>query len=188
MSPATKPLTLESNTPTQQDPAMSPTSTPSSSYSQIEEPTVPPMQAVAEISPMRPRLLLPPTSPYSIISPYSPDSPHTPQFPYSPLSAAPSASLNSPYNPFLASPAPRLTINIFRLASPLLPASPLLIFDRAISPTSPAFLLSRTPSPGTPNQQLAFLRTATPSIADCTVRNGLSPTLLWPRTPPAVPH
>ncbi|KAF3049440.1 hypothetical protein E8E11_006991 [Didymella keratinophila] len=97
-------------------------------------------------------------------------------------------SPQSPYNPFLSPPVLRLTMQLFRLASPLLPASPLSFFDRTISSTSPTFLQSRTPSPSSTYQQLMFLETATPSMIECGIWNGMSPTFLWSRTPPAIPQ
>jgi hypothetical protein len=122
------------------------------------------------------------------ISPFSPTSPSSARLPFSPDAADTSRSPLSPYNPFLSPPVPRLTTKLFKLASPLLPASPLSIFDRAISPTSSTFLHSRAPSSGTPNQHFTFLTTATPSMADYDTWGGKSPTFLWPRTPPAIPH
>jgi hypothetical protein len=182
------PLTRGTNTSTQEDPAMRCTSTASSWYCQIEGSSMPPEQAVTPIPPRKPRLVLPPPSPYSTTSPYSSTSPRSLLSHYSPISATSPASPHSPYNPYFSPPASRPTTKFFRLASPLLPASPLSIFDRAISPTSPTFLLSRPPSPGTSTQQFTSLRTVTPSIAERSTWDGLSPTFLWPRTPPVVPQ
>lgn len=176
MASTTTPLMIQTSSSSQQNSTISPKSTPSSCYSQTREVTMAPEQAVIAISPeatspAKPCLLPPLPSPYSVISPYSPISPTSP---------------HSPYNPFLCPPPPRLTTPFFRLASPLLPASPLSIFDRAISPTSPTLLLRRTPSPVTPTWQPTFRRSATPSMAACSTWDGLSPTFLSPRTPPAI--
>jgi hypothetical protein len=180
-------LSIKTDNSKQQDQVMSRTSATSSWYSHTEETTLSSEQAITPISPLRPRLL-PPKSLYSNISPLSRTSPSSARLPFSPDAADTSKSSLLPYNPFLSPPVPRLTIKLFRLASPLLPASPLSIFDRAISPTSSTFLHSRAPSPGTPNQHFTFLTTATPSMADCDTWDGKSPTFLWPRTPPAIPH
>jgi hypothetical protein len=64
--------------------------------------------------------------------------PDTPDIVVSPLSLA------SPRNPFLY-PHPSLSPRaMFPMASPVLPASPLSIFDRMISPMTPTFLCPRT--------------------------------------------
>jgi hypothetical protein len=73
---------------------------------------------------------------------------------------------------------------MFRLAAPLLPASPLSIFDRAISPTS----LGAAPSPTSPSRQHEFLSTETSHMAHKDTYKDLTPTFLWPRTPPGVPQ
>ncbi|KZM23143.1 hypothetical protein ST47_g5624 [Ascochyta rabiei] len=161
----------------------------SSCYSQPNDPTRPP-HLDRSAGPPGPRsLLLPTVSPYLPAPPRSPISPTSPQ---------------SPHNPFLSPPVPHWNETaLITLASPLLPASPLSIFDRAISPTSPTFLLSRAPSsPATPNwAEYTFLRTATPSLADgereesrSEEKQGgdacadLSPTFLWPRPAPSLPR
>lgn len=119
---------------------------------------------------------LPPASSHWPVSPCSP------RFPYSPTTPT------SPLNPFLYPPPPCLTSSpLFRLASPLLPASPLSIFDRAISPTSPTFLQSTTPSPRLPSWEVTFGRAPTQDVESREEWDGLSPTFLWPRTPPSVP-
>lgn len=77
-----------------------------------------------------------------------------------------------------------ITTAIFRLAAPLLPASPLSIFDHLVSPTS----LGTSPSPTSPNRQHKFLSNAKPCMAYKDTYEDLTPTLLWPRTPPRVPQ
>ena len=142
---------------------MSPTMTPPCCYLQPEHTELSPHQAGTSKPPVSPRMLLPPMSP-------NPPASLRSSLPYSPVS---STSPQSPHNSFLSPPQPNLTVTTyFRLASPLLPASPLSVFDRAISPTSPTFLLSRT---------------ATPSIDEGDAWGRSSPTFLWPRIPPVVP-
>ncbi|KAH7356187.1 hypothetical protein BKA66DRAFT_574785 [Pyrenochaeta sp. MPI-SDFR-AT-0127] len=72
------------------------------------------------------------------------------------------------------------------MASPLLPASPLSMFDRGISPTSPTFLstysptvmLSTTPTP----KKMPLL------LLPATLDMPLSPRFLFPRRPPCLPE
>lgn len=126
-----------------------------------------------------PRLLIQPVAPCSTMPTNSPISPLSIRFPYSPISP------DSPINPFLIPPQPRLiTTAMFRIAAPLLPASPLSIFDRAISPTS----LGAAPSPTLPSRQHEFMSTATAHMAHENTNKDQTPTFLWPRTPPRVPQ
>ncbi|XPS79128.1 hypothetical protein M3J09_011115 [Ascochyta lentis] len=179
------PSPFPTNSPAPTSPISS-SPTPASCCSQSGDPSPPPHLKPSTSTSDSRKLLLPPISPPLPSSPRSPISPQ------------------SPHNPFLSPPLPRWNATaLFTLASPLLPASPLSIFDRAISPTSPTFLLSRTPSPVTPNwADYTFLRTATPSLAEeeCEEKTksegqkkdkggdeshaDLSPTFLCPRTAP----
>jgi hypothetical protein len=123
------------------------------------------------------------TPPVPALSYWLPDtpSPFSPKMPMSPVS------------PFLVPPPPQQPL--FRIVSPLIPASPLSMFDMAvspgyavspmgstfgvgISPLSPTFFFSRTPTPtrvtfASPAQQ-TFLLPISP----------LSPRFMYPRTPP----
>ena len=118
-----------------------------------------------------PRLLIQPVVPLQRMPTTSPTSPHSIQFPYSPIPP------DSPINPFLIPPRPRMiTTALFRIAAPLLPASPLSIFDRAISPTS----LGAAPSPISPSYQ--------PRMVHKDTFEDLTPSFMWPRTPPGVPQ
>lgn len=136
-------------------------------------------QTATTYSQTTPRLLIQPVAPCSTMSTNSPISPLSIRFPYSPISP------DSPINPFLIPPQPRLiTTAMFRIAAPLLPASPLSIFDRAISPTS----LGVAPSPTSSSRQHEFLSTATARMAHKDTYKDLTPTFLWPRTPPGVPQ
>jgi hypothetical protein len=84
-------------------------------------------------------------------------------------------SPSSPTNPFLAPPEPSVKQDHrFRKAAPLLPASPLSIFDSPMSPMAVTFLRTPTPSP----IKASFLLPASP---------GISPRWLFPRTPPPFP-
>ena len=126
-----------------------------------------------------PRLLIQPVAPCSTMPTNSPISPLSIRFPYSPISP------DSPINPFLIPPQPRLiTTAMFRIAAPLLPASPLSIFDRAISPTS----VGAAPSPTLPSRQHEFMSNATARMAHENTYKDQTPTFLWPRTPPRVPQ
>ncbi|KAF2033738.1 hypothetical protein EK21DRAFT_85906 [Setomelanomma holmii] len=116
-------------------------------------------------------IVTPPVPPLSYWLPDTPSpltaisSPRHAQSPVLPLSPA------SPMNPFLVPPTRCNKSALFPIASSLLPASPLSIFDSAVSPN---FLLSRTPTP-----TRIFLLPASPI--------SLSPRFLFPRTPPCVP-
>lgn len=137
--------------------------------------------SVAQAAPtnqlVTPRLLISPVT--SIVPTNSPGSTQSNRFPDSPTSP------DSPMNPFLLPPRPHLiTTALFRLASPLLPASPLSIFDCGTSPSS----LNRRLSLGSPSHHNGLLRTAIPSAADHNAYDGLTPTFLYPRTPPTIPE
>jgi len=81
-------------------------------------------------------------------------------------------SPSSPVNPFLAPPkSPIEQQYLFPKAAPLLPASPLSIFDSPMSPMAVTFLRTPTPSP----TKATFLLSASPD---------LSPRFLLPRSPP----
>lgn len=125
------------------------------------------------------RLLIQSVAPCSKMQTNSPTSPHSIRFPYSPIPT------DSPINPFLIPPQPRLiTTTMFRLAAPLLPASPLSTFDRTISPTS----LGAIPSPTSPGRQQEFMYAATPYMEHKDTYKDLTTTFLWPRIPPRVPQ
>lgn len=113
---------------------------------------------------------------FPMISPIYTTDPNAPPIP--PLSywEPDTPSPMSTYNPFL-SPPPVHPLSLFPVASPLLPSSPLSMFDSAISPTSNAFLLTRTRTP----TRTTFLLPATPSVQ-------LTPRFLFPRTPPCPPN
>ncbi|KAF3005783.1 hypothetical protein E8E13_007425 [Curvularia kusanoi] len=130
-------------------------------------------QIVTPILRTAPRLLIPSITSSATEPICSPGSPRTIRFPYSPISPG------SPINPFLIPPQPRLiTTALFRHASPLLPASPLSIFDRAISPTSL----------GSPDRHCRFQYTAASNRVENDTHGILTPTFLQPRTPPEVPQ
>ncbi|KAF2255193.1 hypothetical protein BU26DRAFT_514947 [Trematosphaeria pertusa] len=95
------------------------------------------------------------------------DIPPVPPLSYwEPDTPEPLTSPLSPHNPFLFPPPLPSPSAGFPMASPILPASPLSIFDRAFSPMSPTFLFPRTP-PMIPSE--------------------MSPRFLCPRTPPIPP-
>lgn len=90
----------------------------------------------------------------------------------------------SPINPFLIPPLQ----SPFRMASPLLPASPLSIFDHAISP---GYVVSPTGSMvgmdiegGASLLEATFLQLCTPTPTRRTFPSPLSPRFISPRTPP----
>src|SRR5690242_227277 len=170
----TSPLVLRSRS-SQVSPELNTNTSPTCSP-QSEQFNAPQHQRTGTRIPRNRRPQLPPASSLSPVSPCSP------QFPYSPTTPT------SPLNPFLCPPPPCLTLSpLFRLASPLLPASPLSIFDRTISPTSPTFLQSMTPSSGLPSWEATFGRAPTQGVESREGWDGMSPTFLWPRTPPSVP-
>jgi len=83
--------------------------------------------------------------------------------------------IRSPLNPFLISPQASLNAHaLFLMASPLLPASPLSLFDQAVSPGTTTLPLPCTLSP----TQAVFLLPASP----------LSPRFLFPQEPPCLPR
>lgn len=121
----------------------------------------------------------------------SPSAPPIPQLSYwLPDTPSPSVSPISSRNPFLSTPPtlsldPRVIQALFPMASPLLPASPLSIFDHASSPTSPidsptclsTFQQSRTPT-----------LTRTTFLSSVSSNLSLSSRFLFPRTPPCPPQ
>lgn len=126
-----------------------------------------------------PRLQISPALSLESYSSYSPFSPLSTRFPYSPTSP------QSPVIPFLIPPQHHSSVTtFFKFAKPLLPASPLSIFDRAISPTS----MGAISSPESPSHPHTFLEAALPRVDQGKAWNGLTPTFLWPGTPPAVPN
>ncbi|OAL49152.1 hypothetical protein IQ07DRAFT_71804 [Pyrenochaeta sp. DS3sAY3a] len=137
-----------------------------------------PFTLTIPIPPNTQGLTRPPTprrATFPMISPAYTTDPNAPPIP--PLSywEPDTPSPMSTNNPFLSPPPVHLQ-SLFPVASPLLPSSPLSIFDSAISPTSNTFLGMRIPTPaGT-----TFLLPATPSVQ-------LTPRFLFPRTPPCPP-
>ncbi|KAF2134181.1 hypothetical protein P153DRAFT_409615 [Dothidotthia symphoricarpi CBS 119687] len=113
------------------------------------------------------------TSPFRLTSPNAPPIP--PLSYWDPDTPSPQAVLQSPTsptNPFLTPPTPRFNPHaLFPMASPLLPASPLSIFDRTISPTQSTLLKARSRLPS------LALHPVTP----------MTPRFLFPRTPPCPP-
>ncbi|KAH3915876.1 hypothetical protein HBI56_040790 [Parastagonospora nodorum] len=127
------------------------------------------------------------TPPVPALSYWLPETP-------SPLS---STAPSSPVNQFLL---PLPSEPLFSIASPLLPASPLSMFDYsmspgftvspmsstfgigAMSPVSPTFLFSRTPTPTT----VTFAKLSSPTARSFLLpMSPLSPRFMYPRTPPA---
>lgn len=132
-------------------------------------------------TPRRATIPLPETTSSSLIGPISPNAPPVPSSSYwEPKTPSPNLAPISPYNPFLSPPASTLAFDwhiLFPLASPLLPASPLSIFDHAVSPTMATFLFSCTPSP----------TKATFSHPE-TAASPVTPRFLFPRSPPCLPE
>jgi hypothetical protein len=127
------------------------------------------------------------TPPVPVLSYWIPDTP-------SPFS---SEHPSSPINPFLVPPPPH---SLFRMASPLIPASPLSLFDYAISPRfvvspmgstcairmspmSPTFLFSPSATP-TPASQTFPVSLSSPQGTFLLPLSPPSPSFLYPRTPP----
>ncbi|KAL5117213.1 hypothetical protein ACEQ8H_004902 [Pleosporales sp. CAS-2024a] len=114
----------------------------------------------------------------------------------SPLSLT---SPSSPINPFLRPPPPE---PLFRMAQPLIPASPLSIFDFAVSPgfvvspmsttfgmgllspVTPTFLFNPRPIPTRETTSAKLLSTTTTDRADMSLVSPLSPRFMFPRTAP----
>lgn len=106
------------------------------------------------------------------VPPVPPLSYWDPETPSPFASTSSEVSPSSPMNPFLAPPkSPTEQQHLFPKAAPLLPASPLSIFDSPLSPTAVTFLRTPTPSP----TKATFLLPASPD---------LSPRFLLPRSPP----
>ncbi|KAG9196416.1 hypothetical protein G6011_01537 [Alternaria panax] len=92
-------------------------------------------------------------------------------------------SPSSPTNPYL-SPLPESSTDqpcLFPKATPLLPASPLSIFDSPLSPRALTFLRTPTPTP----TETTFLLPASPLLTTSPL---LTPSFLFPRTPPPCPQ
>ncbi|KAF7674057.1 hypothetical protein GT037_007823 [Alternaria burnsii] len=92
-------------------------------------------------------------------------------------------SSDSPMNPYLA-PSPESSTNhlyLFPRATPLLPASPLSMFDSPLSPRALSFLRTPTPTP----TRTTFLLPASPLPVTSPF---LTPSFLFPRTPPPFPE
>ncbi|CAO2649156.1 Nn.00g101050.m01.CDS01 [Neocucurbitaria sp. VM-36] len=119
-------------------------------------------------------------TPSSLLGPVSPSAPPVPSLSYwEPETPAPNTAPMSPCNPFLSPPLTGFAYDfhaLFPLASPLLPAPPLSIFDHAVSPTMNTFLLSRSPSP----TRAMFLQPETPT-------SPMTSRFLFPRSPPCPP-
>lgn len=125
----------------------------------------------SSVYPASPAIILPQSiwSP-NIPSPLSLHAIHSPGPPRTPL---------SPINPFLVAPRRSTALDshaLFPMAAPLLPASPLSLFDGVVSPTS-AGVIARTPTSKPLTTQDMRLSPISP----------LSPRFLFPRTPPCVP-
>ncbi|KAH7072680.1 hypothetical protein BKA63DRAFT_48519 [Paraphoma chrysanthemicola] len=165
------------------------TSAPTSLPASNQAGTTPPVPPLSYWLPDTPSPLL------TILSPKYAQSHQHLLSPVSPISP------NSPLNPFLIPPCE--TSRLFQLASPLLPASPLSVFDHAVSPMAMGMRIERKGSDGpvsartststcmpTPVQcEWTFLHppspTPRPSLTSATTP--LSPRFLFPRTPPCVP-
>jgi len=144
----------------------------------------PPRAAISNIAPLVSPISA--SSSYStstpIVLPQSVWSPNTP----SPLSMhairspGPPRTPLSPINPFLVAPRKTTMFDphvLFPLAAPLLPASPLSVFDSVVSPTSSGFIAC-APTPKS-------LQTKEPLLSPI---SPLSPRFMFPRAPPCVPN
>jgi hypothetical protein len=136
----------------------------------------------------------------TLLSPIVSCTPTVPALSYwIPDTPSPSSSEHpsSPVNPFLVPPQAH---SLFRLASPLIPVSPLSLFDYAMSPgyfvslmgsmcavemspMSPTFLFSPSATT-TPTQQTFPVSLLSPKGTFLLPMSPISPSFMYPRTPP----